>query len=217
MESRRVVLAIVAIILLLEIASTWAIMFALNTWPDRASFGSMFGAISSLFSGMALAGVVYAILLQRQELALQREELQLTRRELQRSATAQEESAKLVESQLHAMIASNVRQEASERARVLPRWKVRNSSTTGDRIDFEIENYGLTIVDLEVRHIQQANFSNQRASIVEAGGVFRTIVETGAPQFSFEIVFTDMHGDRRAMAMSFIRATQDLQAREIAA
>lgn len=190
-------------------------MSALNTWPDRASFGSMFGAISSLFSGLALAGVVYAILLQRQELALQREELQLTRRELQRSATAQEESAKLVESQLEAMIASNARQYASERARVLPRWKVRNSSVTRDRMDFEIENYGLTIVDLEVRNIQQANFSNQRASIVEAGGVFKTIVETGAPQFSFEIVFTDMHGDRRAMWMSFNRATQDLTAREI--
>lgn len=43
----------------------------------------MFGAVNALFSGLAFAGLFYAILLQRQELALQREELSLARQEMQ--------------------------------------------------------------------------------------------------------------------------------------
>ena len=50
---------------------------------DRGTFGDKFGAINALFSGLAFAGVIYAILLQRKELSLQREELVLTRGELE--------------------------------------------------------------------------------------------------------------------------------------
>jgi hypothetical protein len=46
-------------------------------------FGDQFGALNALFSGLAFAGVIFAILLQRQELELQRRELELTRQELQ--------------------------------------------------------------------------------------------------------------------------------------
>ncbi len=64
-----------------------------STWTERGTIGDSFGMTNALFSGLAFAGVVYAILLQRQELALQREELQLTRAELSKSAKAQEQSA----------------------------------------------------------------------------------------------------------------------------
>ena len=50
---------------------------------DRGTFGDMFGSINALFSGLAFAGVIYAILLQREELGLQREELIKTRSEFQ--------------------------------------------------------------------------------------------------------------------------------------
>lgn len=49
---------------------------------DPGRFGDMFGAVNALFSGLAFAGVIYAILLQRHELALQRRELDLTRQVL---------------------------------------------------------------------------------------------------------------------------------------
>lgn len=52
-------------------------------------FGDMFGAANALFSGLALAGVIAAILLQSQELRFQREELEMTRVELKRAADAQ--------------------------------------------------------------------------------------------------------------------------------
>lgn len=54
----------------------------------------MFGAVNSLFSWLALAGIIYTIFLQRNELELQRTELELNRKELARSAKAQEESEK---------------------------------------------------------------------------------------------------------------------------
>lgn len=60
-----------------------------DSWGERGTFGDMFGAINALFSGLAFAGVIYAIFLQRKELELQREELVLTRKELRKSASAQ--------------------------------------------------------------------------------------------------------------------------------
>ena len=50
---------------------------------DKTSATDRFGALTALFSGLALGGVVYAIILQRNELRLQRLELALTRRELE--------------------------------------------------------------------------------------------------------------------------------------
>jgi hypothetical protein len=50
---------------------------------DRGAFGSMFGAVSALFSGLAFALLIVAIYLQTEELALQRQELKDTRVELE--------------------------------------------------------------------------------------------------------------------------------------
>ena len=49
----------------------------------------MFGGMNALFSAFAFAGVIYTILLQRDELHLQRIELRDTRRELARAAESQ--------------------------------------------------------------------------------------------------------------------------------
>lgn len=59
---------------------------------DRSYFGDLFGGINTFFSGLAFAGVIYTIFLQKEELRLQRKELELTRNELKRSAEAQEKS-----------------------------------------------------------------------------------------------------------------------------
>ena len=64
-----------------------------NIMEDRqGEFGDKFGAINSLFSGLAFAGIIFTILLQRKELSLQRKELIETRNELKRTASAQEKS-----------------------------------------------------------------------------------------------------------------------------
>lgn len=61
------------------------------SWPitlgnvDKAGvFGDSFGVLTALFSGLAFAGIIFTILLQREELKLQRKELTLTREELTR-------------------------------------------------------------------------------------------------------------------------------------
>jgi hypothetical protein len=54
--------------------------------PERAlgrgEFGDMFGAVNALFTGLAFAGVIITVLMQRDELALRRTELELTRDEM---------------------------------------------------------------------------------------------------------------------------------------
>jgi hypothetical protein len=54
------------------------------------TFDDLFSSLGALFSGLAFAGVIYALRLQREELGLQREELRATREELRRTAAAQE-------------------------------------------------------------------------------------------------------------------------------
>src|SRR5690554_2970678 len=90
------------------IALVWAVSYLIVRHyipleSDRGTFGDTFGAINSLFSGLALAGIIYTILLQRKELSLQRLELIETRRELKRSADAQEKSEKALTDQIKSM------------------------------------------------------------------------------------------------------------------
>lgn len=49
---------------------------------DLGKFGDSFGALNTLFSGLAFVGLIYAILLQREDLRIQSKELELTRQEL---------------------------------------------------------------------------------------------------------------------------------------
>lgn len=87
----------IAVIIVLSILCVWVITPMILSWqietPERRGlFGDSFGALNSLFSGLAFAGVIIAILLQRNELKLQRQELELTRNELTKSTEAQEKA-----------------------------------------------------------------------------------------------------------------------------
>lgn len=76
----------------------WSVVFVLfEDDQARGLFGDSFGGLTSLFSGLAFAGMIYAIILQSRELALQREELQLTRQELRASRSEQKKSAQAQE------------------------------------------------------------------------------------------------------------------------
>ena len=72
-------------------------------WEIRAQAGDMTGAINTLFSGLAFVGVIYAIVLQKEELRLQRKELIWTREELQRTADAQEKAREALGAQVETM------------------------------------------------------------------------------------------------------------------
>ena len=101
----RVVPIVAAVfVVAMSLGYWWSVCRFLPTPEHRAAFGDMFGGLGAVFSGLAFAGLIVAIVLQGRELKLQREELQLTRSEMElarqqysKSAEAQEE---LVEKQL---------------------------------------------------------------------------------------------------------------------
>jgi uncharacterized membrane protein YccC len=85
----------------------WALALAITCyvlpdWEKRGQAGDLFGSINALFSGLAFAGVIVAILLQREELQLQRDELTYTRRELERTADAQEKAQEALNQTIYA-------------------------------------------------------------------------------------------------------------------
>jgi len=67
----------------------WAVSgMLLYHLPERGTIGDMFGAVNALFSGLAFVGILYALLLQH-------EELEQAKAEFSRSAQAQREAAQL--------------------------------------------------------------------------------------------------------------------------
>jgi hypothetical protein len=73
------------IVILLSVSLFWVLGWIyVDTFvpiAQRANFGDKFGFINSLFSGLALAVIIYSIILQQKELNLQRKELADTRSE----------------------------------------------------------------------------------------------------------------------------------------
>ena len=70
-------------IIFVGILVAWVICFVVAFFGDaqgRGTFGDAFGSVNALFSGLAFLGIIYAIVLQREELGLQREELAETRK-----------------------------------------------------------------------------------------------------------------------------------------
>ena len=102
-DGKGTIILIVISILVLWVVTPIILSIVFDTAEAKGLFGDSFGALNSLFSGLAFAGVIIAILLQRNELKLQREELELTRTELSRSASAQEESGSVLGEQSEVM------------------------------------------------------------------------------------------------------------------
>jgi len=79
------------------------IFFIGKDWPTRGQFGDVFGVLNCLFSGLAFAGVIISILMQKEELNLQRQELKETREELKKQAIAQEKQEEALREQARIM------------------------------------------------------------------------------------------------------------------
>lgn len=74
---RWIVYAVVGVIIL------WLLNAAVGLYLDndhRGVFGDTFGAVNALFSGLAFAGVTYAILMQRYEVALAKDDARATKK-----------------------------------------------------------------------------------------------------------------------------------------
>lgn len=80
--SYTLLVASIVIVILLYLGSWYYIDDLYNCTEQRGQFGDKFGAVNALFSGLAFAGLIFTIYLQKKELALQREELKQTKEEL---------------------------------------------------------------------------------------------------------------------------------------
>lgn len=107
MEEKRfqidLLIKMIVLVVAIWIASTVLIVFGLDNWSDRGTFGDLFGAVNALFSGLAFAGLIYTIVLQKQDLELQRNEIKLNRTELKKTAKAQQNSEKALIEQVEQM------------------------------------------------------------------------------------------------------------------
>ncbi|MFG6426961.1 MAG: putative phage abortive infection protein [Muribaculaceae bacterium] len=54
----------------------------IGSHEERGTFGDKFGAVNALFAGLAFAGLIVTMIMQREELGMQRQELMQTRDEL---------------------------------------------------------------------------------------------------------------------------------------
>ncbi len=77
---------IITAIIILAIVMVYGAILIFLTWPidevsisQSGTFGDSFGPLTSLFSGLAFAGLIITIIMQREELELQRHELADTR------------------------------------------------------------------------------------------------------------------------------------------
>jgi hypothetical protein len=93
--SFRVLILISLTVIAIQIVGGILIYYSIDNWGDRSSFGDMFGAIGTLFSGLAFASVIYTILLQREELSRTAEAQAESERSLAEQAKALRETAKL--------------------------------------------------------------------------------------------------------------------------
>ena len=82
-KSDYTILIVLIVAVIVIYASSWALVDYFLDHNERGTFGDKFGAVNALFSGLAFAGLIFTIVLQRKELSLQREELQLTRKEME--------------------------------------------------------------------------------------------------------------------------------------
>jgi flagellar biosynthesis component FlhA len=94
---------LIVLVVIIWSSSTLLILLGLDNWSDRGTFGDLFGAVNALFSGLAFAGLIYTIVLQKQDLELQRNEIALNRAELKKTAKAQQHSEKALIQQVEQM------------------------------------------------------------------------------------------------------------------
>lgn len=77
-------LSMMLTIVLIFFVANFCLIFTSYTKDERGTFGDQFGAVNALFSGLAFAGLIYTIVLQRRDLKLQRREMQEQTREFQK-------------------------------------------------------------------------------------------------------------------------------------
>jgi hypothetical protein len=98
------ILAVAPVLLVFHAFVYWRLIGDISNFSPETigSIGDSFGWLNALFSGLAFAGLIITVIMQREELGLQREDLRLqseqmreSRDELAKSADAQRDAANI--------------------------------------------------------------------------------------------------------------------------
>ena len=96
---RNNLLTVMIVMVLLLFLANLCLVFLPYDENERGTFGDQFGAVNALSSGLAFAGLIYTIILQRHDLKLQRRDLRLQREELALTRKEMEEQTAEFEKQ----------------------------------------------------------------------------------------------------------------------
>ncbi|MGA0435503.1 MAG: hypothetical protein ACO3MV_07530 [Flavobacteriales bacterium] len=96
MENSRLLVGLVIGVVSLWGLSALGIMWGFEDWTERGTFGDLFGGVNALFSGLAFAGLIYTIVLQRKEIEANREEIK-------KANKAQRHTQRVLDGQLEQM------------------------------------------------------------------------------------------------------------------
>ena len=95
-STNNLLIKLVILVVLIWALSAILIIFFLENWSDRGTFGDLFGAVNALFSALAFAVLIYTIVLQREEIRQNREEIVLNRKELAKGAKLQQKAQEVL-------------------------------------------------------------------------------------------------------------------------
>jgi hypothetical protein len=96
------------ILVIVAVTAAWILLgFILplcfsDTWSEQGQFGDQFGSVNALFSGLAFAGLLIAILQQRIEIKQSKVQTQIMREELEALKGEQEQTQQLSALQIQA-------------------------------------------------------------------------------------------------------------------
>ncbi|QGQ23973.1 hypothetical protein F1728_15350 [Gimesia benthica] len=144
-------LLLAAILVIAVLIIFWYSVTKLICKPEQqGQFGDMFGAANTLFSGLAFAGIIYTIWLQRTELKLQRHELQETKEELKLSRMAHVKTSEIMDAQLDILKNTSKLENARYRKEVLPFFVLRYSDNNNRK-----EQEGYLKLRIELKNVGQ--------------------------------------------------------------
>lgn len=109
----------------------------------------MFGAINTLFSGLAFAALIVTVLMQREELKLQFDELEKSRKEFEKTAAAQQSMLRLAEDEKRSR---ELRERRASTLTLYP-WKKHDGEQSEDGIParrYWATNLGTMATDIRV-------------------------------------------------------------------
>jgi hypothetical protein len=197
--------------------ATWFLPYAFNGSLEKAGqSGDLFGSLNALFSGLAFAGLIIALRMQREELALQRQELRHTREEFAKQTM-------IHDAHLALLTLERDEKEKSNKLAFEPFLMLRIGEAYCNQGVFKLINAGATIFDLEFSDprfsgLQVIDFKASADTILDRGGYLNITweVDRNIPKnsvVSFKISFTTGLKERKTAELSFKLGEEHLESR----